>query len=349
MNTIFVDPVIVLIPSDDANREDVEAWLSHLKIWLQEALGAHYKWLHFVQATNLLEDHECFPSFQVIRSLQRKYKLDINPSLLARDINLFFRDETLDFTGNLERLGYLVEVQDGTILIRPEAFVSRWPDYIQAEMQHVLTTACICKHTGDLFGEKLRIATLKLPDNERNIEISATITDALPDGVMDGKPDILQTFPLLFTPDDLLPLLDILALWQEGESGICYAIEQQFKKDWGHTVSHAMSFCLGSHFIDSLDVPGVDNNVLVKLVRIASAVIADTAMDIKCNLRHLRESKAADSPQRTRVADGAKAWRLTLTDKGIGWRMHYWRVPVENGSRIEFANVLKKHDPEEIW
>ncbi|TMC23532.1 MAG: hypothetical protein E6J34_02310 [Chloroflexi bacterium] len=89
--------------------------------------------------------------------------------------------------------------------------------------------------------------------------------------------------------------------------------------------------------------------VLAKLVYIAAAVIADKAMDVKCNLRHLRESKAADSPQRTRVSDGAKAWRLTLTDKGVGWRMHYWRIPVENGSRIEFANVLKKHDPEEIW
>ena len=95
----------------------------------------------------------------------------------------------------------------------------------------------------------------------------------------------------------------------------------------------------------------MDNNevILAKLVRVAATVIADKAMDVKCNLRQLRESKTADSPQRTRASDGAKAWRLTLTDKGVGWRMHYWRIPAEDGSCIEFANALKKHDPEEIW
>ena len=80
-----------------------------------------------------------------------------------------------------------------------------------------------------------------------------------------------------------------------------------------------------------------------------SSVIADKAKDVKnYHLRQLRESKTADSKQRTRESDNAKAWRLTITPDGVGWRLHYWQVPTPNGSIIEFANVLKKHDPEDI-
>jgi hypothetical protein len=111
-----------------------------------------------------------------------------------------------------------------------------------------------------------------------------------------------------------------------------------------------MQFCLGPRFIESVNNADLDSDrvVLEKIIRIAAAIIADKAMEVKCNLRHLRMSKTADSPQRVRSDDGAKAWRLTLTDQGVGWRMHYWRIPGEKNA-IEFASVLKKSDPEEIY
>lgn len=34
--------------------------------------------------------------------------------------------------------------------------------------------------------------------------------------------------------------------------------------------------------------------------------------------------------------------------EGVGWRMHYWRISTPQGSLIEFANILKKHDSEYI-
>jgi len=90
--------------------------------------------------------------------------------------------------------------------------------------------------------------------------------------------------------------------------------------------------------------------VLMKIVRAAAAILTNNAKDIdKYHLRQLRESKTADSKQRTRIEDNAKAWRMTITPDGAGWCMHYWQVPTLQGSLIEFANILKKHDPEEIY
>lgn len=347
---IFVDAALVTTPQEDEGKEVVEAWLKTLQMWLQEALYGHFQWLHCVQASNLLTEHMRFPNFEMLRFWQRKYRLDINPALLARDVNTFFRDEMLDMQSKLEVLEYDAEIELESIYIRPETITQRWLDCIQLEMRQLLITACAYKYLGSEFAQHLHMVTLVLADRVCEIEVSAIMIDSLPYVSCGPDQKIAQTLPLLFAPDDLLPLIDVISLWHEGEQGIIYAIEQQFKKTWRKTGIEPMQFRLGSYFIESVNTANLDTNIAVleKIIRIAAAVIADKAMEVNCNLRHLRMSKAADSPQRVRSNDGARAWRLTLTDQGAGWRMHYWRVPGEKNI-IEFANVLKKHDPEEIY
>jgi hypothetical protein len=347
---IFVDAALVTTPQEDESKEVVEAWLEVLQAWLREALYGHFQWLHCVQASNLLTEHMRFPSFDVLRSWQRKYRLDISPALLARDVNTFFRDETLDMQSTLEALEYDAEIDAESVRIQPEAILQRWLDCIQPAMKQLLITACAYKYLGSEFAQHLYMATPALANSVREIEVSAIMRDSLPYVSCGPDQRIAQTLPLLFAPDDLLPLIDVVSLWYEGEQGIIYAIEQQFKKTWRQAGIEPMPFCLGPHFIESVNNANLDINIVVleKIIRIAAAVIVDKAMEVKCNLRHLRASKTADSPQRVRPDDGAKAWRLTLTDQGVGWRMHYWRIPGEKNI-IEFANVLKKSDPEEIY
>jgi hypothetical protein len=93
-------------------------------------------------------------------------------------------------------------------------------------------------------------------------------------------------------------------------------------------------------------------SALEKMVRVCAGIVAGLAVDMGVDLRPLRRSRAANSGQVERESDGAKAWRVTLTDRGPGWRMHYWHVPSrpsENQTEaIEFERVLRKHDPEII-
>jgi hypothetical protein len=158
------------------------------------------------------------------------------------------------------------------------------------------------------------------------------------------------TFPLLSEPEEAVAP-DILTLWKQGEQGVAIAFERQFKQHWAKTVSTPLPFVLGPQFLISVHERSVDTNIVVlsKILYIAAAVIAGQVRNIDCDLHPLRKTKAANSPQRIRARDGAKAWRLVLTNKGIGWRMHYWHIPGSSGGSIEFSNILKKHEPELIF
>lgn len=348
-NSIFVDPAIITTPADDESREGVETWLDVLKIWLREALSSHYQWLHLVQATDLLVNEQRFPSFELLRAWQRKYKLDINPSSILKDVNTFFRDENLDLDKKLEDLGYIVEAEKGTITIHPKQFSSRWLSCISEEMQQVFATTCACKYTEHPFAVGLQIATPSLPDDKREIVVSASIKDAIPDFPRNPDNNITQTFPLLFTPDDL-PLLDIVSHWKLGEQGIRNAIEHQYKQDWVN-LAQQLQYRIGSHFISSVnDKSEITELLLNQIIRTMTRVIANKTKEGKHDRHELREREESGTPQLVRASDNANAWRITLSSDGAGWRMHYWQIPGgTSGDIIEFSNILTKKDRPHIY
>ncbi len=349
MANILVDPVLVTTTEDDASKEAVEDWLTNLDIWLKEALASTHTWLHCVEATYQLINGGRFPNFSLLRAWQQKYRLDINIRQIDKRVNEFFNNEEFDLGGKLEKLGYLIELDKISIAIYPEQFFTRWLNLIQDEMSLLLAVACACKQMGEPVACSLSIATLALAES-KEVEISAIITYSIPEFDWDANDKITQAFPLLFTPDDIPPL-DVITLWDLGEAGIREAIEQYYREEWQSTVPNPIEYRIGLRFIESVNNAHLNNDevLLSKIIRFAAAVIAGEAQNLNCNLRHLRVSEAANSPQRTRSSDNAKAWRLTLVDRGVGWRMHYWQISTSEGSVIEFANVLKKHDLEEIY
>ncbi len=347
MVNIFVDPVIIMTPPDNHSKAEIEVWLNNLDIWLKEALTSPYIWLHSVRATDQLQSNGRFPGFELLRNWQRKYRLDINPVQLGKNVNEFFRNEDFDLKHNLDRLEFDFEVEAGSVSIIPAQFTARWPNSILEDMHWLLIATCVSKCLNHYITSNLQIATLKLPHAAKEIEVSAIIVESLPDFLRKVDDKITQTFPLLFTPDDLLPLVNVIELWDKGEKGLSYAIEHQFKKDWRENVPKPLKFHIGSGFIESVNNAGLDTNdtVLRRIVNAAAAVIADQAKHIKgYKLHELRESEAANSPQRTRIRDNAKAWRLMIGKHGAGWRMHYWQIPAQEGSIIEFSNVVKESD-----
>ena len=347
MANIFVDPVIVMTPPDNTSRDGIEVWLANLTLWLQEALTSPFEWLHFVQATNLLQENGRFPDFNQLKIWQKKYRLDINISQIARNVNAFFRHEEFDLKQNLDKLEYDFEVEAGSISITPVQFTARWLNSLQEDMHALFAATCVSKCLEHSITRELRIATLAFQHTAREIEVSAIIVDAIPDFPRNVDNTISQTFPLLFTPNDLLPSINVIELWDKGVKGLVYAIEQQYKKDWRESASQPMRFNIGSCFIESVNDAGLDTseNMLRRIVKSAAAVIADQAKTIKgYKLHELRETEAGNSPQRTRSRDNAKAWRLMLEKHGAGWRMHYWQIPTEEGSIIEFSNVVKESD-----
>lgn len=349
MANIVIDPVIVMTPADDLAKPEVEVWLENLIIWLQEALTAPFTWLHYRQASELLEAHGQFPNFARLKQLQQKHRLNINISQIARNVNAFFRDETLDLESHLQRLEYAIEPEIGSITIKPEQFIARLPEYMHEGLQILLANCCACKHVDLPFGQELHIATLALTNVSREITVSVVIIYALPDFARPADNRIAQTIPLLITPDDLLPLTDFIDLWAKGEHGILYAIKQQYKRDWPDNTINPLRFRLGPRFIESVNERGLNSNeiVLRSMIRAASYVIADKVKEIPgYRLHQFRTGETADSPQLIRDSDHARAWRLMIQKHGAGWRLHYWQIPTPEGSTIEFANICKESERE---
>lgn len=351
MANILIDPTVVVIPSQDAGRNDVEAWLENLDLWLTEALSAPFTWLYAEEATEALLNEGRYPD--VLFNWQKRYHLDINLAQIIAKVGQFFNGEhEHDLGFRLGQLGYVLIAEPGSVAILPAQFAVRWPELIRDHMYELLATTCACKHNDNSLGQKMRIATLILENRTKEIEVFAIIADILPEGFpcpADNK--ITQTFPLLFTPDDLLPLYNVVECWDKGETGIRYAIKQQYKRDWQSISPEPLRYEFGTHFIDSvMKRKDMTDLMLNRITRTMDGVIADRQESLQYKPHWLRESEESHTPQLIRASDKAAAWRITITHDGAGWRMHYWsKVDSDGNVIIEFTKVLTKKDPVVIY
>jgi len=351
MTSILIDPIIVATPESSEEAEEIKAWLYNLDSWLKEADSSLYNWYYSANAIYNLYDIQRYPDFKRVQTWVRQYKLDINLGIITKRLATFFQNPDLDIghklkdlEKELERFGYLVECEPNSIVIQPEQFVSRWPIVIKDLMSPVLATTCACKHHNKHeFAKELSIATLALTKEDKEIEVTATILASMPDIELEENRKISQSFPLIFTPDDLPSLLDIVELWNKGEAGIRLAIEQNYEQGW----SNRLKFHLGEDFIESVRDANLnyDETLINKIVRTMAAVVADEAKNSKgFRLEQFRETIAGNSPQEIRASDQAGRWRVSLIMGGPAWRLHYWQIPDKQfGNVIEFQEVEKGH------
>ncbi len=345
MNNIFIDPIIVMTPPVEETQDGVRQWLTNLSTWLKEALTSPHTWLHSVKATHHLYALGRFPEYETLRIWQTRYGLDINIKQIARNVNSFFRNEAFDLERNLEQEGYLVEADHTSIQVNPQDFGARWPLPLRDDVYLLLAFSCACKHMGSTLACALSIATLALAVEEKQIEVTARIAASEPAFEWQAHALIIHTFPLLFTPADLLPTIDILALWQKGEPGVRYAVDQFCKRDWPDFAP--VEYRFGPRFFESIAAKGIDAQeaLLMRLTHIMAAVIADQAKHVPgYKLHHVRKSRGS-SEQRVRESDGARCWRIDVTMHGAGWRLHYWQVPLAAGFLVEFECILREQDP----
>src|SRR5574340_985173 len=182
MANILIDPVIVMIPPNDASKEVVKTWLDNLDLWLTEALSSPFRWLYAKEACQALLDSGHYPFPEILFNWQRKYYIDSNIFQINAKLSKFFNSESENHLSfHFGQLGYLVVTEPASIVIIPTQFAERWPITIRDHMYELLATACACKHNGEAFGQEMFIATLTLDGATKAIEVSAVILDALPD------------------------------------------------------------------------------------------------------------------------------------------------------------------------
>jgi hypothetical protein len=95
---------------------------------------------------------------------------------------------------------------------------------------------------------------------------------------------------------------------------------------------------VGSAFLESLrTLDGIDHS---KVLEVCAQVAADAAHELASREVHQLHDGSRGSGPRVRASDQAQAWRCSLQVRTpSARRLHWWRVPGEDGPTIEFAAV----------
>lgn len=338
---ILVDPILVTTPSN-ADAESASSWLQSLLGWLLEIQVGDFFWFHFFSCSQTLVRLGRFPDLRTLRRLCAEHSLDYNVGDIVRKVNAFFQDPARDALRSAETIDLLCT--DGSLSIDPGAIRQRnvlIADTFEFELARL---ACDVTASPDDYG--LHLVTLVIPDVEPQMTVRCVIALADPEELIErlSQARIDASFGLLWTPGDLHPLARFRSSIRTNQLHF-EATVRRLAYSMG---ARSFRFSLGPHFWLSLTRSAIvtDSSAFDKLVRVCSFVLAGTAESLNVQLRPIREDETADSKQRTRVRDGAKAWRLTLVDKGVGWRLHFWSASAEAAAReFEFATVVTKGDP----
>jgi hypothetical protein len=345
-----VDPVLattpeIPAPTDGADVAELSRWLTALGAWLAAMEGSPFAWKHFLACTGALQQLGRFPTFESLRAARQAAGADVNIAGLLKSIARFFQDESRDLLAvTATRCVVVAEPEPRTA--PPELLGRNLPEVRCPLRDGLLCLACD-KAAGDPFAKSARIVTLPFAEPMPEMSIEGTISLIDPEDMTERlkSEKLSERFPVLVSPDQLAEL-HYEALLAGGEGALGSLITSIATSSYpGSTILPVRA---GGRFWRSLEDTGILENrfAALKLLKICAAVVTGRQDELNVERRPLRETQAADSPQRKRESDKAKAWRVTITKEGAGYRLHYWHTPRqgEQVERVELANVLCEQD-----
>jgi hypothetical protein len=343
--SFVVDPILCTTP-ETADPSEVARWLAALEAWLAAREASPFEWRHFFDCTEKIEGLGRFPAFEALRAARRIGELDVNIPTLLQRLARFFQNEAHDLRGiTTTRAAVVVEAEPAILPL--ELLARNAPDVRGGLRDGLLCLACD-KTAGEPFAREMHLVTLPFADRAKEVSVAGTIALVDPEEMAKrlGTQAVAESFPTVFSPDALAEF-DYEALLAGGEEALAALLTSLASSR--HPGSRPLALSLGSHFWESLHRTSIveDRFATRKLLGICAALLAGRLDALNVDRRPKRATSAPDAPQQTRSADKAKAWRLTITKAGAGYRLHYWHVPAdgEHGERIELANILRETDP----
>jgi hypothetical protein len=344
--SFVVDPVLSTTLPDEAGADETRQWLLALQGWLLAVESSPFEWKHFLQCSAALQEIGRFPTFDVLRSAQKKANADINIGSVLGQLRRFFQDDTHDLLATT--VTKCVIVKEPAPSVVPSEILGR----NLAETREPLGEGLFClacdKAAGVRFARVAHIVTAPLQHPENEITVSGTIDEIDPDDMVTrvGAAQISQQFSRLQSPDGLAAF-HYDALVEGGQEHFCTLVASIAARLYPGAAILSMS--AGAQLWRSLGQSGILENRFAaeKMLKICAAAVTGRLDEVNASRHKIRQSRAGDSPQETRESDKAKAWRLNITKEGAGYRLHYWHALPREGhvEHIEFANVLCETDP----
>ncbi|MCK6590108.1 MAG: hypothetical protein L6Q76_21265 [Polyangiaceae bacterium] len=350
MPSFVVDPILCTTPAEGASENDIGRFLLALDAWLRALEQSPFSWKHLHACSLALLSEQRFPTFEILRRAPRAAKTDINIAGLHQQLTRFFQNEEHDLYNVIHT--QCAVVAESSPSISPESLVSRQVPEVQGPFVDGLLCLACDKAAEESFAKEAHLVTLPLAVGEQSASVRGTVALVEPEQQKSrlGSEVLDQSFPVLGSPGDLLVFQheELLAGGEAGFLGLIEKLSQAIFSD----AEKRLPLALGSQLWSSIEKSAIlqDASAAKKLLHVCAALIAGREDDRNVGRRAVRETRAADSPQRTRKSDGAVAYRLTLTKHGAGFRLQYWHVlkgPAQE-ERIELANVVHETDPVSI-
>lgn len=344
MPNFFVDPLLCTTPPDTDSPEDFGEWLKALKGWLDAVEASPFPWKNAIRCTEKLVELGRFPHFDSLRHMTAASKVDVNVSYLLQRVNRFFQNEANDLHLEIPTQVALSETEPK---IEPIAFVGRNIEEIRTSLAETLVCLALDKSRNDEFALNTRIVTRPFATGDESISVNAQNVEVDPPNIHEAR--IENSFPVLFSPQDLTNFR-YESLLEGGEPSFAIAVSELVEETFPGVI--ASEFSVGSHFWRSWEATAMlqDRFVVEKALKICAAIVVGRHDDLDLHRRPVRKSAAPDSDQKTRSSDKAKAWRISITRHGAGYRLQYWAIPKKDPKkdqaleRIEFANVAREQD-----
>jgi hypothetical protein len=169
MHNILFDPAFLIVPEEIASTDRVRAWFETLDTWAR-AINTTHGWYHLRDEIIEHLGYERFPSFHMLRTIQRRYHLDITLQGIATLINTVFLQDNQSFRIALEThlldYGLIVQPEPYTIVLQPIDLVESWPGDLVKAVANLLAEAGAAKSQGEPFSSSIVIATIDYPMTE---------------------------------------------------------------------------------------------------------------------------------------------------------------------------------------
>ncbi len=341
MRSFVVDPLLCTTPVTDTARPELVDWVQGLESWLLVMEQWPFEWRHFFRCTEKLQELGRFPTFDALRHIQKVSGEDINIGDLLRKLAKFFQDRERDLLHDAVTKDVLLEPSR----VAPPQILDRNLPEVRPPLETGLFCLACDKATGEERARGASLVTSPFGLNDKEVIITGTATVTDPEDVAErvGADAIQQRFPITLCPEDLLDYR-YDALIAAGEDTFASLIEGVAKME--HPDLPPVPVAVGRRFWPSVVDKAIleDSSISKKLLRICTDLAAGLDMS-RYDRRPVRINQAADAPQRVREIDGAKAFRLTVSTHGAGYRLHYWYVSTAGAERVELAIVLHEQAP----
>lgn len=330
----IVDPFLFSMP-DISTRTAAESYLKRVATWSSEIFANAIEYSIAEAVVGAMIDAGTYPSFEAVQHLIAKYQLE---SFTAYDINRYLsvifgsRPYLEERAGGINAL-----VVAAGFKVDPNIFLDRLNGSLCDAFRDSLFTAAAALHRDWQVDVPCCATYHDCPDQEIGISVRGTVEMAESLGeLLDGFPiNVEQEFCCILEPFTKVENDQIELLWEDPVRATRCAYEKLpvSERSCGlGTIRVSLDFCaslkkLGLHRKPSL---------LRRIFHLAAMAAIGRIQTINgADVHPVRTKAAADAPQVERE-DGSKMWRCKVSQRGAGYRMHYWTLPK---SGLELENV----------